>query len=512
MWNWLSYSFALWPFLLCCLTAIDKYFRVERLIDVAKFVMLMAILTGLVGLSILISNDSVFTIQNTGLLGVQTDRISALFFTMVSVIGWVVLSFSKNYLRGDAMHRRFTIHLIFTIASVMFLMTAGDIFTFLIAWILSSYELRKLISFYQDRKYAVLSGKKKKMMSIFSAGLLIIAFSMIFLFTVQIDLNSFFQMCSSGYVDQSILEWIAVLLALAAIIQSAHVPFHGWVLSVMEAPTPVSGILHAGLLNAGPFLIIRFHPVFDKVSIAPNILILWGGLSAMYGTLVSFYQPAVKTRLSYSSVGHMGFSTMLSGLGLYPAAVLHLVGHSFYKAHTFLSSGSEIDKYRIIQTRDIHFAKLSKYHIIGGFAVGIALFLLLSGLFKGSFFPYYPFFILGFIITIGISAFIINTSVYTFHIKGFYQIISFTLFVFFSFFMFEAAAEFIIPVTPRNFEGNIRLFVSTTFIMIMFILLALYSVLLKWRYLPSIPKWDVYIRNGFYIHTWVDQHAYTINF
>jgi hypothetical protein len=71
--------------------------------------------------------------------------------------------------------------------------------------------------------------------------------------------------------------------------------------------------------------------------------------------------------------------------------------------------------------------------------------------------------------------------------------------------MFEAAAEFIIPVTPRNFEGNIWLFVSTTFIMIMFILLALYSVLLKWRYLPSIPKWDVYIRNGFYIHTWVDQ-------
>jgi NAD(P)H-quinone oxidoreductase subunit 5 len=54
----------------------------------------------------------------------------------------------------------------------------------------------------------------------------------------------------------------------------------------------------------------------------------------------------VKVALGYSSAGHMGFSLMLCGLGLFPAAVLHLVAHSFYKAHAFLSSGSVIDEAR----------------------------------------------------------------------------------------------------------------------------------------------------------------------
>ncbi len=503
--SWLSYVFVFFPIALWIVAAIYRSFRVDRLIEFTKNIFLAAILTGVVELCLLLAEISSEQTIEILMFHWRIDKVSIVFFTMVSVIGWTVLSFSKNYLWGDKKQQIFTARLIFTIASVLLLMISGDVVLFFAGWVLSGYGLRKLISLYDDRKYAIITGKKKKIMSMLSASLLLVAFLIIVISTGQWDLNNIFLTSSSHAIDQSTLEWAAFFLALAAIVKSAHIPFHGWVLGMMEAPTPVSGILHAGLLNAGPFLIIRFSTLFDQVSLAPDILIIWGGLSAMYGTLVSFYQPAAKTRLSYSSIGHMGFSTMLSGLGLYPAAVLHLIGHSFYKAHTFLSSGSEIDKYRIIQTRHIYFAKLTKWHIISGFATGVVLFLIFSKLFKGTFFPYYPFFVLGFIITIGISAFIVNTSVYSSYFKGLMNMSLFTITVFLSFFLFETGAEYIIPVSIKNFEHDYWLFASTTFIMIMFILLALYAVMLKWRYLPPIPKWDVYVRNGFYLHAWFDQ-------
>jgi NAD(P)H-quinone oxidoreductase subunit 5 len=51
----------------------------------------------------------------------------------------------------------------------------------------------------------------------------------------------------------------------------------------------------------------------------------------------------VKVSLAYSTVAQMGFMMLECGLGAFPAALLHIVAHSLYKAHAFLSSGSVID-------------------------------------------------------------------------------------------------------------------------------------------------------------------------
>jgi NADH:ubiquinone oxidoreductase subunit 5 (subunit L)/multisubunit Na+/H+ antiporter MnhA subunit len=141
----------------------------------------------------------------------------------------------------------------------------------------------------------------------------------------------------------------AGLLAFAALLKSAQFPTHGWLTEVMEAPTPVSALLHAGIVNAGGFLLVRFA---DLMLTAPGILAavaIVGGFTALFGALVMLTQPAVKTSLAWSTVAQMGFMMLECGLGLFPLALLHIVVHSFYKAHAFLASGGAVEQVAAIR-------------------------------------------------------------------------------------------------------------------------------------------------------------------
>jgi len=72
------------------------------------------------------------------------------------------------------------------------------------------------------------------------------------------------------------------------------------------------------------------------------LLALVGGFSALIGAAVALTQPAVKTALAWSTCAQMGFMVLQCGLGLWPLALLHIVAHSLYKAHAFLSSGHAV--------------------------------------------------------------------------------------------------------------------------------------------------------------------------
>jgi NAD(P)H-quinone oxidoreductase subunit 5 len=111
----------------------------------------------------------------------------------------------------------------------------------------------------------------------------------------------------------------------------------------METPTPVSALLHAGVINAGGFLLIRFADVMVLHPSVMAVLVMIGGFTALFGGLVMLTQPAVKTSLAWSTVGQMGFMVLECGLGLFPLALLHIVAHSLYKAHSFLASGAAVE-------------------------------------------------------------------------------------------------------------------------------------------------------------------------
>ena len=110
----------------------------------------------------------------------------------------------------------------------------------------------------------------------------------------------------------------------------------------MEAPTPVSALLHAGVVNLGGFVLLRFAPVVDRAVETRALLIIVGTATAVIAALVMTTRVSVKVSLAWSTCAQMGFMLMQCGLGIWEMALLHLVAHSLYKAHAFLGAGGAV--------------------------------------------------------------------------------------------------------------------------------------------------------------------------
>jgi NAD(P)H-quinone oxidoreductase subunit 5 len=138
----------------------------------------------------------------------------------------------------------------------------------------------------------------------------------------------------------------AWLIVVYAVLKSGQFPFHGWLLQVMEAPTPVSALLHAGIVYSGAILVLRTHELLVAEGAALTLLVLVGLMTAAIASLAMLTQTAIKSSLAWSTAGQLGFMLMELGLGLFVLGLLHLITHSLYKAHAFLSSGSIVDQLR----------------------------------------------------------------------------------------------------------------------------------------------------------------------
>lgn len=279
--------------------------------------------------------------QDVG-IAARLDVISVTMTILVAFIGWAVVRYSATYLDGEARQGAFMGWLCTALASVLFLVLAGHLFQLVVAWIATSLCLHRLLLFYADRHGARRAARKQFIIARIGDVALIGAAWILGAGYGTGDIGEILAAASAGTIPNG-LTWAALLLAIAAMLQSAQFPSHGWLMQVMEAPTPVSALLHAGVINAGGFLLIRFA---DVLLLAPGvlaILVVIGGFTALFGGVVMLTQPAVKTSLAWSTVGQMGFMILQCGLALFPIALLHIVAHSLYKAHAFLASGTAVD-------------------------------------------------------------------------------------------------------------------------------------------------------------------------
>jgi NAD(P)H-quinone oxidoreductase subunit 5 len=142
------------------------------------------------------------------------------------------------------------------------------------------------------------------------------------------------------------LHLATALLVVGVLLKSAQLPFHGWMQQVMEAPTPVSALLHAGIVNIGGFVMIRLAPLMAHAPLAQWMLLIVGLATSIVGSLVMTTRTSAKVILAWSTVGQMGFMLVQCGLGVWHLALLHLLAHSCYKAYSFLSTGSVVDTWR----------------------------------------------------------------------------------------------------------------------------------------------------------------------
>lgn len=274
------------------------------------------------------------------------DPVSVTIFALVAFIGAVVIQYSRNYLDGDASQGAFMRRLCAVLAAVQLLALSGNLIVLVFAWIATSLLLHRLLVFYPERRAAQIAARKKFLiarasdLSLIAAGVLLYR---------QFGTLDIVRIIDAARADTaSSLTFAATfLLAFSAVLKSAQFPFHGWLPEVMETPTPVSALLHAGIINAGGFLLIRFADVLVLSETTMAIVAITGLATALFGSLCMLVQSSVKVSLAYSTIAQMGFMLLQCGLGAFSAALVHIVAHSLYKAHAFLSAGSTLDVTRL---------------------------------------------------------------------------------------------------------------------------------------------------------------------
>lgn len=295
--------------------------------------------------------------ENMGIfaLSIYINTVTVMMLCLVSFVGFVVARYARNYLRGEKNQVRFYTWLNLTLASILTLIVSGNMLMFVLAWMTTSLCLHHLLMFYPERAGAVLAARKKIIASRLAELCLLMAVLLIGSALHTMEFNELFPaMAAIAGPLPPTLEWASALIVLAAALKSAQFPLHGWLMQVMEAPTPVSALLHAGIVNGGAFLVIRMSPIMSHAATASDLLTLIGLVTIAFAGLVMQTQTSLKVFLAWTTTAQMGFMLLECGLGLYSLAMLHLVAHSLYKAHAFLSSGSAVDHYRAPAVEPAH--------------------------------------------------------------------------------------------------------------------------------------------------------------
>ena len=263
------------------------------------------------------------------------DTFAIIMIALVSYIGCCVISFASRFMKGDAQYHYFFIKLIMLIMSVIIMVSADHLALLLIASYASNILLVRLMIHKASWRAAKASGLLAAKNYFASSSLIAAAFILFYLSTGKTSIDTIVHQNTQSFSMLCAL----VLILIAATIQSAIWPFHKWLVSSLNSPTPVSAIMHAGLINSGGFLLVRFSPLYLE---CPNILLIIfciGLITALTGTIWKLIQPDIKRMLACSTMSQMGFMLVQCGLGLFPSAVAHLVWHSSFKAYLFLSSG-----------------------------------------------------------------------------------------------------------------------------------------------------------------------------
>lgn len=272
----------------------------------------------------------------------RLDTVTVTMLCLIALVGWAVLRYSTAYLAGDPHEQRYLWRMLATLAAVSTVVVANDLLLLVAAWAAASVALHGLLTFFGDRPVAVAVAHKKFLLArcadVCMLGA-VAAFGTTF-HTLRID-----EIAARAITAPSLPAGARIgvlLVAVAAVLKCAQLPFHGWLIQVMEAPTPVSALLHAGVVNLGGFVLLRFAPVVDRAIETRVLLVLVGMLTAVLASLVMTTRVSVKVGLAWSTCAQMGFMLVQCGLGIWEMALLHLLAHSVYKAHAFLGAGSTV--------------------------------------------------------------------------------------------------------------------------------------------------------------------------
>ena len=318
-------------------------------LGLAAVSMALLAMGGVGGGPVVSSGADLFALGQAGALtlNVRVDAVGAAVLLVVTFIGWVITRYSQTYMDGEAGVGRYARWLMATLAAVSTVIITNNLAMLALAWLATSLSLHQLLTFFSNRPAALIAAHKKFLASRLGdvclfGGVALIGIS---LGTLEIDQV----IAKAQALDEfpALLTAAIYLIVMSALLKCAQLPVHGWLIQVMEAPTPVSALLHAGIVNLGGFLLIRLSPLVSEVGGAQTLLVVVGSITAAVAALVMMTRISVKVMLAWSTCAQMGFMLMQCGMQAYDLALLHLVAHSLYKAHAFLAAGGAVEQARL---------------------------------------------------------------------------------------------------------------------------------------------------------------------
>jgi NADH-quinone oxidoreductase subunit L len=289
-------------------------------------------------------------------LGLYVDQLTVLLLLLVTGVSSVVHVYASRYMIGDPRYNRFfAVIALFTFSMIMLVMSSNLLMMYMF-WEIMGICSYLLIAHWGERQSSAQAATKAFLMnSVADVGLgfgVILTYSTFGTLDIQTILADAQSMQGNtlnlfGWlgldVPVHVLTLITLFLFMGAMGKSAQMPFHVWLPFAMEAPTPVSALIHAAtMVNAGPFLLVRMSPLVMLSPEAMTVIAVIGGMTALFATLVSLTQVDIKRMLAFSTIGQIGFMIMTCGVGAFVVSIFHMLAHGCLKGFLFLSTGNAL--------------------------------------------------------------------------------------------------------------------------------------------------------------------------
>ncbi|MDH4323161.1 MAG: NADH-quinone oxidoreductase subunit L, partial [Betaproteobacteria bacterium] len=290
-------------------------------------------------------NGSVYTWLTSGgvrlEIGFLIDPLTTLMMVVVTFVSLMVHVYTIGYMAEDPGYQRFFAYIsLFTFAMLMLVM-ANNFLQLFFGWEAVGLVSYLLIGFWYTRPTAIHANLKAFLVNrvgdfgfLLGIGLLLAHFG-------SLDYAQVFGAAPSSAAAPMTL--ILILLFVGAMGKSAQFPLHVWLPDSMEGPTPISALIHAAtMVTAGIFMVARMSPLYELSPTARGVVLVIGGITALFMALVALTQYDIKRVVAYSTLSQLGYMTVALGASAYSAAIFHLMTHAFFKAVLFLAAGSVI--------------------------------------------------------------------------------------------------------------------------------------------------------------------------
>lgn len=265
--------------------------------------------------------------------------LSWVMLSLIWTVGGIVAAFSYRYLANEPYFKRFYASLTAILLSASILVTTDNLLIFLLSWLSTSFILTRLMAPLPNWHEGRASSLKALVIFLSGSVSLAVSFCLFYAITGTTSISTLL----NSHPTNGLSLLASLFLVLAACMQTAIWPFHRWLLSSLNSPTPVSALMHAGIINAGGFLLIKFSPLFFDNTVLLQLLFVLGVTTAILGTLYKLISCDIKRMLACSTMAQMGYMVAQIGLGLYSVAIVHLFCHGLFKAHLFLKAANAVE-------------------------------------------------------------------------------------------------------------------------------------------------------------------------